>query len=134
MPEPVFRAYKSVSKVPSVEFPKSWAGAGENRHGLRHQSCQPKLCASGNPYRQVGFSSNGAGRKPTEHGRGLRAKSSLSLVDTAPAEQFAELQARLVEYASRIGELMTPNDVLDGLHCIVSKSLPLSVLGAARFP
>jgi LuxR family quorum sensing-dependent transcriptional regulator len=40
----------------------------------------------------------------------------------------------LVEYASRIGEWRTPNDVLDELHTITTKSLSLRVLGAVRFP
>jgi DNA-binding CsgD family transcriptional regulator len=56
------------------------------------------------------------------------------LVDTAPVAQFADLQERLVEYASRIGELQTPHDVLDALHAITTQSLPLRVLGAVRFP
>lgn len=59
---------------------------------------------------------------------------SKSAVGTAPAAHFADLQARLVDYASRIGELGTPNDVLDALHAITIKSLPLRVLGAVRFP
>jgi DNA-binding CsgD family transcriptional regulator len=46
----------------------------------------------------------------------------------------ADLQARLIDYASHIGELRTPNDVLDALHLITTRSLPLRVLGAARFP
>ena len=56
------------------------------------------------------------------------------MIGTAPVADFADLQARLVEYASRIGELRTPNDVLDALHVITTKSLPLCVLGAAQFP
>jgi DNA-binding CsgD family transcriptional regulator len=48
--------------------------------------------------------------------------------------QFADLQASLVDYASRIDELATPNAVLDALHAITTKSLPLRVLGAVRFP
>jgi DNA-binding CsgD family transcriptional regulator len=52
----------------------------------------------------------------------------------APPADFADLQARLIDYASRIGELETPNDVLDVLHVVISKSLPLCVLGAVRFP
>jgi LuxR family quorum sensing-dependent transcriptional regulator len=55
-------------------------------------------------------------------------------VGTAPVIHFADLQARLVDYASRIGELGTPNDVLDALHAITTNSLPLRVLGAVRFP
>ena len=59
---------------------------------------------------------------------------SQSLTGTAPDGNFADLQARLVEYASRIGELETPNNVLDALHVITTKTLPLRVLGAVRFP
>jgi hypothetical protein len=59
---------------------------------------------------------------------------STAAVGTAPVAHFADLQARLVEYASRIGELGTTNDVLDALHAITTKSLPLRVLGAVRFP
>jgi LuxR family quorum sensing-dependent transcriptional regulator len=40
----------------------------------------------------------------------------------------------LLDYASRIGEWRTPIDVLDELHSITTKSLPLHVLGAVRFP
>jgi DNA-binding CsgD family transcriptional regulator len=64
----------------------------------------------------------------------MQAMISHSLVGTAPAPQFADLQAKLVDYASRIGELRTPSDVLDALNSITSKSLPLCVLGAVRFP
>jgi LuxR family quorum sensing-dependent transcriptional regulator len=52
----------------------------------------------------------------------------------APLEDFADLQASLIDYANRIGELATPGDVLDALHVIITKSLPLCVLGAVRFP
>jgi hypothetical protein len=64
----------------------------------------------------------------------MQAMISHSLVGTAPAPQFADLQAKLVDYASRIGELRTPSDVLDALNSITTKSLPLCVLGAVRFP
>jgi DNA-binding CsgD family transcriptional regulator len=47
---------------------------------------------------------------------------------------FSELDARVVDYASRIDELQTPTNVLNELHDITSKTLRLSVLGAARFP
>jgi len=51
---------------------------------------------------------------------------------TAPVRDFADLQARLIDYASRIGELRTPHEVLDALHAITTKSLPLGVLAAIR--
>ena len=55
-------------------------------------------------------------------------------VDTLADARFADLQARLIDYASRVQELQAPGDVLDELHAITTRSLPLSVLGAARFP
>ena len=55
-------------------------------------------------------------------------------MDTATLTPFADLQARLTDYASRIDELRTPGDVLDELHASTTKNLPLCVLGAARFP
>jgi DNA-binding CsgD family transcriptional regulator len=55
-------------------------------------------------------------------------------MDTATLTPFADLQARLIDYASRVDELRTPSDVLDELHAVTTKSLPLCVLGAARFP
>jgi LuxR family quorum sensing-dependent transcriptional regulator len=60
--------------------------------------------------------------------------NSQSLVDIEPVPRFADLQGRLVDYASRIGELRTSDEVLEALHAIITKSLPLSVLGAVRFP
>jgi DNA-binding CsgD family transcriptional regulator len=56
------------------------------------------------------------------------------VVSTQQVTVFADLQAKLVDYASRVEGLATPTDVLDQLHAITTKSLPLSVLGAARFP
>jgi DNA-binding CsgD family transcriptional regulator len=58
---------------------------------------------------------------------------SSQLACPAPAH-CADLQAALVDYASRVGELRTPSDVLDALHVITSKRLSLHVLGAARLP
>jgi LuxR family quorum sensing-dependent transcriptional regulator len=56
------------------------------------------------------------------------------LVDNEPVARFADLQGRLVDYASQISELRTSDEVLEALHAIITKSLPLSVLGAVRFP
>ena len=47
---------------------------------------------------------------------------------------FCRPSRRLVDYASRIGELRTPDEVLEALHAIITKSLPLCVLGAVQFP
>jgi len=51
-----------------------------------------------------------------------------------PHAPFADLQAKLIDYASRVEDLQSPGDVLDGLHAITTRSLPLSVLAATRFP
>ena len=64
----------------------------------------------------------------------MKEMISRSLTGAAPVARFADLQARLVDYASRIGELGTPNEALDALHAITTKCLPLRVLGAVRFP
>jgi hypothetical protein len=49
----------------------------------------------------------------------MPAMISQSLVDTERVARFADLQAALVEYASHIGELRTPDEVLDALHAII---------------
>ena len=64
----------------------------------------------------------------------MRAMISQPSVDTEPVERLANLQTRLVDYASSIGELRTSDEVLEALHAIIAKSLPLCVLGAVRFP
>ena len=56
------------------------------------------------------------------------------VLDTPPQSVFADLQARLIDYACRVGELRSPDAVLDELNAITTHSLPLSVLGATRFP
>jgi DNA-binding CsgD family transcriptional regulator len=58
----------------------------------------------------------------------------MAVADIAPLTTIADLQARLIEYAAHVGELRTPSDVLDELHAVTTRSLPLLVLGAARFP
>ena len=45
-----------------------------------------------------------------------------------------DLLTELVDYASRIEEMRTPNEVLDQLNDVITRHLPLSVLGAARVP
>src|SRR5262245_27109123 len=47
---------------------------------------------------------------------------------------FADLQARLIDYAGRVEHLRMPDEVLNDLNSITVRSLPLSVLGATRFP
>jgi DNA-binding CsgD family transcriptional regulator len=66
--------------------------------------------------------------------RRMQATTLQPLVGAVPVAHLADLQARLVEYASHIGELRTTDEVLHALHAITSKSLPLCVLGAVRFP
>ena len=92
----------------------------------------PRFGASSHP--KIGVSSDGSGPGRRRTLLRMQRMISPSLNGTAPVADFADLQARLVEYASRIGELRTPNDVLDALHAITTKSLPLGVLGAVRFP
>jgi len=58
----------------------------------------------------------------------------MAVADVAPYAPFADLQARLTDYAAQVDELREPSEVLDELHAVTTKRLPLSVLGAARFP
>jgi DNA-binding CsgD family transcriptional regulator len=51
-----------------------------------------------------------------------------------PRTNGTDLQAGLLDYASRVGDFHSPSVVLDALHAIINKSLPLGVLGAARLP
>ena len=64
----------------------------------------------------------------------MQTVTSSSLTGAADVAPLADLQSTLLDYASHIEELATSNDVLDRLHAITSKSLPLYVLAAARFP
>src|SRR5262245_33089758 len=56
------------------------------------------------------------------------------MIDTATPSSLTDLHTRLGEFANQIGDLKTPGEVLDALHTISMTSLPLRVLGAARFP
>jgi DNA-binding CsgD family transcriptional regulator len=47
---------------------------------------------------------------------------------------FADFQTGLIGYADRVEELRSPDEVLDELHAVTTRHLPLSVMGAARFP
>ena len=55
-------------------------------------------------------------------------------INTLRRPGFADLQAGLIDYASRVDQLRSPDEVLNELHTITTRTLPLSVLGAARFP
>jgi DNA-binding CsgD family transcriptional regulator len=57
----------------------------------------------------------------------------LKVIDT-PRRSFSDLQASLLDYAGRVEEFRSPEEVLGELHAITTRSLPLAVLGAARFP
>ena len=48
------------------------------------------------------------------------------------AGHFADLHARLSDYAARAGEFRSPDEVFDELNAITTQSLPLSVLLARR--
>jgi LuxR family quorum sensing-dependent transcriptional regulator len=56
------------------------------------------------------------------------------LIDTGRQTGFADLQTALISYASSVGDLQSPDRVLEELHAITTCALPLSVLGAVRFP
>jgi DNA-binding CsgD family transcriptional regulator len=58
----------------------------------------------------------------------------MALADITPLKPFVDLQAMLIDYATRVDALRTPGDVLDELHGITTRGLPLNVLGAGRFP
>jgi DNA-binding CsgD family transcriptional regulator len=60
--------------------------------------------------------------------------SVVKLLDAGRQAGTGALQASLLAYAGRVDELRSPDDVLDELHAITTRELPLSVLGAARFP
>jgi LuxR family quorum sensing-dependent transcriptional regulator len=47
---------------------------------------------------------------------------------------LADLQTGLIGYGERVAELRSPDAVLNELHAITTRDLPLPVLGAARFP
>jgi DNA-binding CsgD family transcriptional regulator len=58
----------------------------------------------------------------------------LKFVDAGRRTDFAGLQTALLAYADRIEELRSPDAVLNELHAVTTRHLPLPVLGAARFP
>ena len=57
-----------------------------------------------------------------------------SSINHAPRKGIAELQTGLVDYASHVDELRSPAEVLNELHAVTTRSLPLPVLGAVHIP
>ena len=55
-------------------------------------------------------------------------------IDHAPRTGIADLQTSFVDYAGLVGELRSPAEVLNELHAVTTRSLPLSVLGAVCLP
>lgn len=58
----------------------------------------------------------------------------LKLVSRDRQAVLAELQTALIGYVEGVAELRSPDAVLNELHAITTRDLPLPVLGAARFP
>jgi len=56
------------------------------------------------------------------------------LLDAGARAGHSGLQTQLNHYADRVEELRSPEDVLNELHAITTRHLPLQVMGAARFP
>ena len=57
-----------------------------------------------------------------------------SSIDHDPRPGIADLQAGLVDYAGHVDQLRSPEEVLNELHAVTTRSLPLSVLGAVCLP
>jgi LuxR family quorum sensing-dependent transcriptional regulator len=55
-------------------------------------------------------------------------------IDHAPQTGIADLQTRLVDYAGHVDELRSPEEVLNELHAVTTRGLPLPVLGAVCLP
>ena len=65
---------------------------------------------------------------------GTLSKELMMASHASPAVTEFPITPLLTEFTARVPELRTPNEVLDALHYLVSKRLPVSVLGAARLP
>jgi DNA-binding CsgD family transcriptional regulator len=57
-----------------------------------------------------------------------------AFISVVPGGSLSALHTKLVEFANHVGEARTPADVLDALHAVSTTTLPLNVLGVARFP
>jgi hypothetical protein len=75
-----------------------------------------------------------AGMRRTANTPGMLTVCSQRSAPIGPRTNGTDLQAGLLDYASRVGDFHSPSVVLDALHAIINKSLPLGVLGAARLP
>jgi DNA-binding CsgD family transcriptional regulator len=60
--------------------------------------------------------------------------ASPKLIDSGQRASLAGLQTQLIHFADQVEELRSPEDVLNELHAITTRHLPLQVIGAARFP
>jgi DNA-binding CsgD family transcriptional regulator len=60
----------------------------------------------------------------------------MTVLKVEPRRQAAtvDLETGLIDYAHRVEELRSPDEVLDELHAVTMRHLPLAVLGAARLP
>jgi hypothetical protein len=58
----------------------------------------------------------------------------LGSIDHAPRKGIADLQTGLLDYAGHVDELRSPEEVLNELHAVTTRSLSLPVLGALRLP
>ena len=65
---------------------------------------------------------------------GLKLAQVENLVHIVSKGGLANLPARLLEFATRVEQTRSPDEVLDELNLTTTGSLPLSVLAAARFP
>jgi DNA-binding CsgD family transcriptional regulator len=58
----------------------------------------------------------------------------MAIQSLTSAAAVADLHTELIEYAGRVEDRVRPNEVLNELNEVTTRHLPLSVLGAARFP
>jgi len=70
-----------------------------------------------------------ASRSPREQVMAIQ-----SSIDLRPRTGVADLHTRLLDYAGHVEQLRSPEEVLNELHAVTTRGLPLPVLGAARFP
>lgn len=53
---------------------------------------------------------------------------------TAQRQDVLKFGSDMLQFTSSIENLVTPDEILDGLHKITSQAIQLNVLGAALFP